>query len=120
MRNSRGNGHFYDVRTRKANFGAEVDKLMEAHQEDAAAALCRLSVAQQAFDTQAEGLKERLAEIPLQNGPEAGLPIELPPMEADEFLSLEMPKRMLQLFWLLLAAFSLCAFAAGYWVGRFS
>ncbi|MBI4891831.1 MAG: hypothetical protein HY821_14490 [Acidobacteria bacterium] len=120
MRNSPRESHFYDVRNSKANFTIEVERLLQSHQEDAAAALCRLSVSQQAFERTTANFRNRLSQLPVPAPEEAGLTVGLPPMDAEECFSLEMSRKMQQLFWMLLAAFSICAFAMGYGLGRLS
>lgn len=101
-----------------AKFTAEVERLVRAAEEDTAEALCRLSLAQQAFDRAAEDMRLRLGELP-----EAPAPPPAPARSAaqsplDEAEDAVIPERLLQLFWLLLVAFSMVSFAAGFWVAR--
>lgn len=101
-----------------AKFTAEVERLVRAAEEDTAEALCRLSLAQQAFNQAAEEMRQRLGEIPEPAAPivqSAGISR---PQVVQEEGEAAVPRRVLQLFWLLLVAFSMTAFAVGYWMGR--
>lgn len=103
---------------KSAKFSAEVDRLVVAAEEDTAAALCQLSLAQQAFDTAAQDLRQRLGQVPEAPLPAAPKEAVVPSLDVDEFGDAAIPDRLLQLFWLLLVAFSMASFSAGFWVGR--
>ena len=102
-----------------AKFATEVERLVRAAEEDTAEALCRLSLAQQAFNQAAEEMRQRLGEMPEPAAPPVRKEEESQPQAMLEEGEAAVPRRMLQLFWLVLVAFSMTAFAAGYWVGRF-
>lgn len=101
-----------------ARFTAEVERLVRAAEEDTAEALCRLSLAQQAFNQAAEEMRQRLGEIPEPAAPAARSEEVSAAKVIPEEGEAAVPRRMLQLFWLLLVAFSMTAFAVGYWLGR--
>jgi hypothetical protein len=107
------------VEPKHTKFTAEVERLVRAAEEDTAEALCRLSLAQQAFQQAAEEMRQRLGEIPEPAAPAAQSAEMARPQAAQEEGEAAVPRRMLQLFWLLLAACSMTAFAVGYWMGRF-
>lgn len=101
-----------------AKFATEVDRLVRAAEEDTAEALCRLSLAQQAFDRAAEEMRLRLGQLPAAPAPPPEKPFLPQPGEDEESGEAAIPERFLQLFWLLLVASSMISFAAGFWMGR--
>lgn len=101
-----------------AKFTAEVDRLVRAAEEDTAEALCRLSLAQQAFDRAAEDMRLRLGQLPDAPDAPPERPAAAQPIPVDEFGDAAIPERLLQLFWLLLVSCSMLSFGVGFWFGR--
>lgn len=99
-----------------AKFAEEVDRLVRAAEEDTADALCRLSLAQQAFDRAAEDMRLRLGQVP--ELPQSGPAEPLASTEDLDPLETLIPARLLQLFWLVLVSCSMAAFGIGFWIGR--
>jgi len=94
------------VEPKRGEFATEVDRLIRAAEVDTTDALCRLSMAQRAFDAAAADLRLRIEAV------EA--PVAEPAVTGDGAL---VSRRIQQVFWLALAGSAMIAFALGFWFG---